>query len=408
MAVAFLPVFYSKHALNDVVTLAPVTLALVACLLVYERGRRIDWALAGGAIGAATATKYTAGAMLLTVAVAAGAAGPAATARSCAARVVGLVARRRRLRRRCSSMLNPYVIVNPREARGQISGQSRPGRHRQARPGRHVRLDLLPRHAELGLRLAAAARRGRRRGRGRSGATGGAALLLVAFPLCFYLYMGAQGRFFGRWLLPDLPGAVRARGLSRRSRGAGAGVARARRAAGVLAGSPRCCASRDCSRASTSTACSGARTRARRRCAGSRANVPPGAPLVVEPFVPASWRDALQRPLYPVERPFQAYEKRLRVAPHRPLPAPGYCWVVVGSHAEGARAEGRAAQLAQLLPGARRGERADRDVLAVRAPAPDPVRFSYDSSFNYHPRAFERPGPVVEIHRLRDCTPAVG
>ena len=49
MAVAFLPVFYSKHALNDVVTLAPVTVALVGCLLVYERGRWLDWALAGAA-----------------------------------------------------------------------------------------------------------------------------------------------------------------------------------------------------------------------------------------------------------------------------------------------------------------------------------------------------------------------
>ena len=37
MAVAFLPVFYSKHALNDVVTLAPITVALVACLWIYER-----------------------------------------------------------------------------------------------------------------------------------------------------------------------------------------------------------------------------------------------------------------------------------------------------------------------------------------------------------------------------------
>ena len=31
------------------------------------------------------------------------------------------------------------------------------------------------------------------------------------------------------------------------------------------------------------------------------------------PFVPASWQDALQRPLWPVPRPFQSYEKRLRV-----------------------------------------------------------------------------------------------
>ena len=33
----------------------------------------------------------------------------------------------------------------------------------------------------------------------------------------------------------------------------------------------------------------------------------------------------------------------------------------------------------------------------------DPVEFSYDFSFNFQPGAYERPGPVVEIHRLRDC-----
>ena len=77
MAVAFLPVFYSKHALNDVVTLAPITLALVASLFAYRAGRIEDWILAGGAIGVATATKYTAGAMLLTVVARRGAARPA-------------------------------------------------------------------------------------------------------------------------------------------------------------------------------------------------------------------------------------------------------------------------------------------------------------------------------------------
>ena len=39
MASAFLPVFYSHFALNDVVTLAPVALALVAVLGIWERGR---------------------------------------------------------------------------------------------------------------------------------------------------------------------------------------------------------------------------------------------------------------------------------------------------------------------------------------------------------------------------------
>ena len=85
MAVAFLPVFYSKHALNDVVTLAPVTLALVACLFAYRAGRIEDWLLAGGAIGAATATKYTAGAMLLILLLRPRCAS-SRTARSCAAR----------------------------------------------------------------------------------------------------------------------------------------------------------------------------------------------------------------------------------------------------------------------------------------------------------------------------------
>ena len=41
------------------------------------------------------------------------------------------------------------------------------------------------------------------------------------------------------------------------------------------------------------------------------------------------------------------------------------------------------------------------------APGAEPVRFSYDKSFNYQPRAYERPGPVVEIHRLAGCTPSV-
>ena len=33
-----------------------------------------------------------------------------------------------------------------------------------------------------------------------------------------------------------------------------------------------------------------------------------------------------------------------------------------------------------------------------------PVPFSYDKSFNYQPRAYERPGPLIEIHHLRGCS----
>ena len=33
----------------------------------------------------------------------------------------------------------------------------------------------------------------------------------------------------------------------------------------------------------------------------------------------------------------------------------------------------------------------------------DGVPFNFDLSFNYYPPEYERPGPVVRIHRLRDC-----
>src|SRR4051812_25943946 len=61
LAVAFLPVFYSHFALNDVPTLAPLCLALVGIAGVLRRGTPADYAIAGAGIGLACATKYTAG-----------------------------------------------------------------------------------------------------------------------------------------------------------------------------------------------------------------------------------------------------------------------------------------------------------------------------------------------------------
>src|SRR4051812_18670905 len=72
IAFGFLPAFYGKFALNDAVTLAPVALAFGLIALAWERGRTWQWAAAGAAIGAATAAKYTAGAMLLPLAIALG------------------------------------------------------------------------------------------------------------------------------------------------------------------------------------------------------------------------------------------------------------------------------------------------------------------------------------------------
>jgi hypothetical protein len=134
------------------------------------------------------------------------------------------------------------------------------------------------------------------------------------------------------------------------------------------------------------------------------ANVPAGERIVVEPFIPAAWRDALRRPVWPVPRPFQAYEKRLRVGDIDRYRRRGFCWVVVGS--------------TQKERGLKAGLRTSRryyaaldeasestQVFSPFADGADPVEFSYDASFNFRPGAYERPGPVVEVHRLRDCDP---
>ena len=117
--------------------------------------------------------------------------------------------------------------------------------------------------------------------------------------------------------------------------------------------------------------------------------------------MPDSWRAALDRPVWPVERPYQAYEKRLRVRHIDRYRERGYCWVIVGSTQKdrGLKAGLRSSRnYYRALDAA-----SERTIRFSPFKQGDAVGFSYDSSFNYRPRAFERPGPVVEIHRLRGC-----
>jgi 4-amino-4-deoxy-L-arabinose transferase-like glycosyltransferase len=405
MAVGFLPVFYSKHALNDVVTLAPITVALVACLLIYRRGAWTDWALAGAAIGAATATKYTAGAMLLVVLVAAGLRVQHAHASPSAARRTGDQAELRRALLGLAvavaallvlfALLNPYAVLNFDEARDQITSQSD-----QADTAKLGQDDTRGWFYYLGtltwgfgwLPLLAAVAGGvlalRRDWR--------IALLLVAFPVCFYLYMGAQGRFFGRWLLPMYPALC--------VLAAYAVVTLSARRTAVLAGlAALVCAQGALAAVHIDTVLGREDTRAR-ALAWVDANVPAGAPVVVEPFVPDSWRAALERPVWPVERPYQAYEKRLRVRHIDRYRKQGHCWVIVGSTQ---KQRGLKAGLTSSRNYYRALDEASEQTVTFSpfARGADPVKFSYDASFNYRPGAYARPGPVVEIHRLGDCTP---
>ena len=403
-AFAFLPVFYSKQALNDVVTLAPLTVGLVGCLAAYERGRLGDWLLAGGALGVAAATKYTAGLMVVTVALAA---------------LLRVLDRRDPIARAALGLagaavaftvlfflLNPFALVDFGEFRSQLGGQSAQGSNQKlgqdAVPGWLYYgwtltwgLGWLPAMAALAGALIALWTEPRK-----------AALLLV-FPLLFWLFLGAQGRFFGRWLLPAYPALCVLAGF--------AAVWLVDRLVQQRAGRPAALAM-----VALALVAQGAWTSIRVDRVLAREdtrtlardwlvrNVPPGTRVVVEPFVPAGYlraggqhdRERYER--FRIERPFQAYEKRLSPGLIDVYRRRGYCWVVVGSTQ---KQRGLKAGLA----GARAYyDRLDRESALTRVWSPydagaEPVPFSFDLSFNYQPAAYARPGPVVEVHRLTGC-----
>ena len=392
VAFCFLPAFYSKFALNDAVTLLPVTAAMVALLLVLERGRLVHFALAGAAIGAAVAVKYTAGALLVPLAIAAAIRvrderaqwRPALLGLAAAGAAFAVV----------FLVLNPYAAIDFSEFRSQVGGQS-------ATAGGSAKLGQADVPGWLyyawtltwGLGWVPALL-----------AVAGAVLLvrenprravvLIAFPILLFAFLGAQQRYFARWFLPAYPALILLAAY------AAARISAARRpvvlwalAAVMVAQGVAANVRVDSLLARTDT-----RELARQWLIE---NLPPSDAVVVEPFVPSGWTPGDLRE-WEVRRPFQAYTKRLSPALVDRYRARGYCTVVVGSHQKG---RGLKAGLAGARAYYDRLDRESEEVvrfLPWRAGA-DPPGFSFDMSFNNHPRQHARPGPEVEVHRLRDC-----
>jgi hypothetical protein len=421
-AVAFLPVFYAHLALNDVPAMAAATLALLGAALAL-RGATMRGALLGGlAAGLAAGTKYTAGIVLLPVLTAIlvqareqrapllrAAAAPLGAA--CAAALGGFL------------LANPYALLDFRAFHAGVASQRElTSEQNLSKLGLTQRsgivyylwsltwgLGWIPALAALGgaIRLVLRER--------------GLALVLLPAPLLYVLYMGIQERYFGRWLLPVLPIAILlaaygglelARAVALRAPRlalpAVALVAVALLAQGLV------------------TSVHDDRVLARPDTRGSArawllANVPAGAGMVVEPFVPAGWLggrrhlwDTARADVDDFGRPLggrgrvrtryvrvDKYERTLRPALLDRYVAQGYCWVVTGSD-QYARAFAQPGVVPQAIAYyaalARRGEAVAR-FSPYRAGAQPPA-FNFDWSFDYYPLAYARPGPQIAVFRL--------
>jgi hypothetical protein len=429
-AFAFLPVFYAHLALNDVPTLAPLTLSLLGSAGILRHGRRRDYVLAGLGLGLACATKYTAGIALLPLLAAAlarrragraerpsdaDAGGPAAIAVGLA--IAGVVAVAAFL------IANPYSLLDLHAFRHELSRQSSLAGEGQGKLG-------APRNGGLVYYLwsltwglgwipALAAAAGGVLAWRRERALG---LMLVPAPIAFLIFMGLQGRYFGRWLLPVFPllcllaaiagvAAVAAVGRRRPRLAIAAAIVVVLALVGqgllhsVHAG--RVLARPD--------------TRGQVR-AWMLANVPAGSGVVVEPIVPTAWLlepggeprwrkyPALTLAIDPASGAPVQGRVRVRTEDYVRTLSPalldhyvrnGYCWVLTGS-TESGRALADPGKVPAAVAYYRRLAEKGRVVFSASpyASGAGPVPFGFDWSFDYYPLAYARPGPAVTVYRL--------
>ncbi|HTA96635.1 MAG TPA: glycosyltransferase family 39 protein [Solirubrobacteraceae bacterium] len=213
-AVAFLPVSYGHLALNDAVTLLPLTLSLFGSAGVMRYGRKRDYALAGIGLGLACASKYTAGIAIVPLAVATathyldsiGGTRNRPLPADIGRRVVlGVV-----LAGVCALVsfliANPYALLDFKLFYSELVHQSSLSDEAQGKLGAPKEIGILyylwsfswglgwaPALAALGGAITIWRRHAR------------IGWLLVPAAILFLGFMGLQDRYFGRWLLPIFP-----------------------------------------------------------------------------------------------------------------------------------------------------------------------------------------------------------
>jgi hypothetical protein len=136
-------------------------------------------------------------------------------------------------------------------------------------------------------------------------------------------------------------------------------------------------------------------------------SVPPGSGLVVEPAVFPKDFLTVGKPqnsyrLFKISPPFQGYERNLTPALIDTYRTGGYCWVLVASYQHD---RGLKAGLTNARDYYRRlaAESAPPIVFSPYRFDAKPVSFNFDLSFDFLPRAYARPGPLLELYRLNGC-----
>jgi hypothetical protein len=438
-AVAFLPVFYAHLALNDVPTLAPLTLSLLGSAGVLTKGRKRDYVLAGVGLGLACATKYTAGIVVVPFAVAVisrvlvrkdAPAGSKLVLHAAIGALLTLLAAAVAF-----FVANPYSLLDYKSFHAELVHQSTLSAEAQGKLGAPRQGGIVyylwsltwgfgwvPALAALGGAIAIWWRR--------------AALgwLLVPAPILFLAFMGLQGRYFGRWLMPILPllcvlaaffvlalAGWLAQLARRAPRGRLALAAAALLVALTLAQGLVYSVHSGITLARADT-----RNITREWLL---ANVPEHTKIVVEPVSPDGWARKYPGAKPPADNPYvwSKYPSLLsRISPTGALlhngfkvvgienyvrtlsPAligyyeqHGYCTVISGSTQSGrVFADPRAVPLAVAYY--RRLER-EGEVVFRASPygrGEGPVAFGFDWSFDYYPLAYARPGPSMTVYRL--------
>jgi hypothetical protein len=457
-AVAFLPVFYSHLALNDVPTLAPATLSLLGSAGVLRKGRARDYVIAGVGLGLACATKYTAGIVLVPL-LAAVTCRFLDADRGARARVLAWLVLASLVALAGFLIANPYALIDFREFHAELVHQSTLSAESQGKLGAPKDgglayylwsftwgLGWVPALAGLGGALAIWRREPR------------LGWMLVPPALLFLVFMGLENRYFGRWLMPIFPivcllSAFFALWLA----GALGRLASRRRAAGerpeVDAHEGEAPPPVEAPRRSpvlslsltvllvaallaqgliysvhSGIVLSRADTRNLTR-QWMLAHIPAGAKIVAEPVEPEEWAREVKPgtstaanpyrwPPYPSdflrisangsiaphfihEVGIENYETTLYPALIRFYEREGYCWVITASTESGRAFADPAAvphAIAYYRALAQQGEVVYR--ASPYGQGKGPVAFNFDWSFDYYPLAYHRPGPQMTIYRL--------